>query len=124
MKRAKNYEYSEIKALLYLTKRHSKVLEKKSVDSFSNKEKFKAWKAIEAEFVKRTGMERSWEGLRTKYNDLKKTYRRKLAASEDLTEEDKFLGSFINDNRGYYKYDKVGNFNFGSKKFSVRISIL
>lgn len=77
-KRAKNFSCDEVKILLELVKEKRDILGSKKSDSISNREKYDSWKEIERRFNLLSGETfRNFKILRGKYENLKKTFKKK-----------------------------------------------
>jgi Myb/SANT-like DNA-binding domain len=78
--RSKDFDKSEISLLVDLVLKFQEVLECKKTDAVTSKEKDEVWGVLAIEFNANSGtVPRSASNLKTKFENLKKVLRRKLA---------------------------------------------
>lgn len=81
--RIPNFTQAEINLLLEISKKYKSTIECKKTDAVSWKEKDKCWNTIATEFNARSGaVPRAPKSLRVKYDNMKKTAKKKFAAEK------------------------------------------
>ncbi|KAL5239199.1 hypothetical protein ACI65C_006609 [Semiaphis heraclei] len=86
-KRESNFTNAEIDLLLHLCNTNKKILENKTTNAVTWKQKLLAWEKIHTEFNSTTdGQSRSIKNLRSKYDSMKKEVRKSVAKQKkDVT---------------------------------------
>lgn len=81
-KRSANFSSEENARLVDIVKQHQDVIENKRTDAVFNKKKSEEWEKVAIEFNSEGNCFRTTLALRTKYENLKKTTKKKFAAEK------------------------------------------
>lgn len=80
--RTPNFSTEEVLKLVNLAKKHAHIIENKKTDAVFSKKKNEEWDNIAAEFNSTGSFARSALALKTKYENIKKTTKKKFAAEK------------------------------------------
>lgn len=84
-KRGTNFSTGEVFELMELVNQYKHILENKKSDAVTNKQKLQTWDVIAEKFNSKQLVPRDSQSLRNKYENVKKTTKKKFALEKQQT---------------------------------------
>jgi len=84
-KRTTNFSSEEVEALIKIVQDHQHIVENKKTDAVFNKRKHEEWEKIAKEFNCAHNSDRTVQAIKTKYENIKKTAKKKFATEKKQT---------------------------------------